>query len=226
MSTNFTPPPMPSYGPSPVPPPPPPRKNRTLLVAVAAAVVAAVVSAAVTAGVTGDDEAGPAPTVTVTETASVGGGDTPAAEEESAEEAPAASEDTDDGVHALDETVTYESDVEVSLSGFERTVSSEYAMPEKTPYARFTVKVRNSGTKTLDTTLLTVNCSYGKDGRSSESVFDSDTGLDGTPQTKLLAGRSINVPWGCELPKGEKLIQIEVAPDFDSETAIFTGPVT
>ncbi|MCW1097975.1 hypothetical protein OJ963_29430 [Streptomyces sp. RS2] len=86
-------------------------------------------------------------------------------------------------------------------------------------------KVKNSGTKTLDTTLLTVNCSYGKDGRSSESVFDSDTGLDGTPQTKLLAGRSISVPWGCELPKGEKLIQIEVAPDFDSETAIFTGPV-
>ncbi|MGV9899476.1 hypothetical protein ACWDVV_36125, partial [Streptomyces tendae] len=142
-----------------------------------------------------------------------------------AEETPAASEDTDDGVYALDETVTYESDVEVTLSGFERTVSSEYAMPEKTPYARFTVKVKNSGTKTLDTTLLTVNCSYGKDGRSSESVFDSDTGLDGTPQTKLLAGRSISVPWGCELPKGEKLIQIEVAPDFDSETAIFTGPV-
>ncbi len=27
-------------------------------------------------------------------------------------------------------------------------------MPEKTPYARFTVKVKNSGTKTLDTTLL------------------------------------------------------------------------
>ncbi|MFF9102318.1 hypothetical protein ACF1AU_17265 [Streptomyces rubrogriseus] len=222
MSNDFTPPPMPSYGPPPVPPPPPPRKNRTVLVAVASAVVAAAVSAAVTAGVGGDDEAGPAPTVTVTETASVNGGDTPAA----AEEAPAASEDTDDGVHALDETVTYESDVEVTLSGFERTVSSEYAMPEKTPYARFTVKVKNSGTKTLDTTLLTVNCSYGKDGRSSESVFDSDTGLDGTPQTKLLAGRSISVPWGCELPKGEKLIQIEVAPDFDSETAIFTGPVT
>ncbi|MFG3210751.1 hypothetical protein [Streptomyces tendae] len=201
MSNNFTPPPMPSYGPPPVPPPPPSRKNRTVLVAVAAAVVAAAVSAAVTAGVTGDDEAGPAPTVTVTETASVSGGDTPAVEEEAAEEAPAASEDTDDGVYALDETVTYESDVEVSLSGFERPVSSEYAMPEKTPYARFTVKVKNSGSKTLDTTLLTVNCSYGKDGRSSESVFDSDTGLDGNPQTKLLAGRSISVPWGCELPR-------------------------
>ncbi|MFA3872756.1 hypothetical protein ABS735_03515 [Streptomyces sp. MMCC 100] len=227
MSNNFTPPPMPSYGP-PVPPPPPapPGKNRTAIVAVAAAVVAAAVAAAVTMGVTGDDEAGPAPTVTVTETAAVGESDTTVAEEEAAEEAPAASEETDDGVYALDETVTYESDVEVSLSGFKRSVSDEYAMPENTPYVRFTVKVKNSGTKTLDATLLTVNCSYGEDGRSSESVFDSDAGLGGGPETKLLAGRSINVPWGCELPKDEKLIQIEVAPDFDSETAIFTGPVT
>ncbi|MFL9655279.1 hypothetical protein ACJ7VE_16365 [Streptomyces sp. PB17] len=46
------------------------------------------------------------------------------------------------------------------------------------------------------------------------------------PAYGLLAGRSISVPWGCELPKGEKLIQIEVAPDFDSETAILTGSVT
>ena len=30
---------------------------------------------------------------------------------------------------------------------------------------------------------------------------------------------------GCELPKGEKLLQVEVAPDYDSETAIFTGNV-
>ncbi|MFD8449212.1 hypothetical protein [Streptomyces coelicoflavus] len=225
MSNNFTPPPMPSYGP-PVPPPPPPRKNRTAIVAVAAAVVAAAVAAAVTAGVTGDDGAGPAPTVTVTETAAASEGDTSVAEEATEEEAPPASDESDDGVYALDETVTYESDVEVSLSGFKRQVSSEYAMPEKTPYVRFTVKVKNSGTKTLDATLLTVNCSYAKDGRSSESVFDSETGLEGNPQTKLLAGRSINVPWGCELPKGEKLIQIEVAPDFDSETAIFTGSLT
>ncbi|MFE5260922.1 hypothetical protein [Streptomyces coelicoflavus] len=42
---------------------------------------------------------------------------------------------------------------------------------------RFTVKVKNSGTKTLDVTPLTVNCSYAKDGRSSESVFDSETAI-------------------------------------------------
>ncbi len=104
-------------------------------------------------------------------------------------------------------------------------VSSEYASPENTNYVQFTIKIKNGGTETLDTTGLTVNCSYGEDGRSSESIFDSEHDLDGGPDTKLLAGRSINVTWGCELPKKQKIIQIEVSPDMDSESAIFTGNV-
>lgn len=216
----MTPPPLPPYGP---PVPPQPRRNPavvTALVAGGAAVVAAAVAVAVTLGVTGDDEAKAAPTVTVTET--VGEGAAPAAEEEAAEPAAEASED---GVYALGDTVTYDSDIEVGLSGFERAVSTDTAMPENAPHVRFTVKIKNDGGETLDATALTVNCSYGKDGHSSEAVFDSAAGLNGGPDTKLLAGRSINVPWGCELPKDEKLVQIEVAPDFDSETAIFTGEV-
>jgi hypothetical protein len=217
LSNHTTPPPAPPYWP-PVPPQPP-KQNRTALIAVAAAVVAAAVAAAVTVGVTGGDEAEPAPTVTVTET--VGAGDTTAADEET-EPAPEAS---DDGVYALGDTVTYDSEVQVGLSGFKRAVSTDTAMPESTPYVRFTVKVDNGGSETLDATALTVNCSYGKDGHSSEAVFDSATGLNGGPDTQLLAGRSINVPWGCELPKGEKLVQIEVVPDYESDTAIFTGEI-
>ena len=52
-----------------------------------------------------------------------------------------------------------------------------------------------------------------------------DDGLDGLPDTSILAGRSLSVPWACELPKGETFLQVEVAPDYDSETAIFTGDV-
>lgn len=75
----------------------------------------------------------------------------------------------------------------------------------------------------MDTTQLINNCSYGDDGHSSEPIFD--TGLEGGPETRLLSGRSINVPWGCALPKSTSLIQIEVAPAFDSERTIFTGTV-
>ncbi|MFF9089065.1 hypothetical protein ACF1BE_22090 [Streptomyces sp. NPDC014991] len=199
----------------------PPGKPRTAVVAVAAAAVAAVVSAVVTAGVATGTEAEPAPTVTVTKTAAaVDDGATPADDE-----SPPAPEDSDDGVYALDDTVVYETDAEVSLSGFERSVTGEYGEPGNTSYLRFTVKLHNGGSTTFDSTQLTVNCSYGQDGRSSESVFDSDAGLEGGPETKLLAGRSLNVPWGCALPKNQKLVQIEVTPDFESDAAIFTGTV-
>ncbi|MFF0794266.1 hypothetical protein [Streptomyces spiralis] len=233
MSHDITPPPMPSYGP-PVPPAPQPqaKRHRTVVIAVAAAVVAAAVSAAVTAGVTGDGDTKAAPAVTVTETVGDGGADAasddttaPAGDATDGATDDTTDEDTGGDAYALTDTVTYENDVAVSLSGFRRTVSSEYAAPENTDYVRFTVKIKNSGGKTLDTTGLTVNCSYGEDGHSSESVFDSEHGLDGGPDTKLLAGRSINVPWGCELPKAGKLIQIEVSPDMESESAIFTGTV-
>ncbi|MGW2894252.1 hypothetical protein ACWDAO_06285 [Streptomyces sp. NPDC001212] len=223
MSDRITPPPMPSYGP-PMPPVPQPqaKKHRTAIIAAAAAVVAAAVSAAITAGATGSSGTRAAPTVTVTETAS--GTDTTADNTmDSTDEF--ADEDESDDVFALTDTVTYENDVAVSLSRFQRSVSGEYASPENTNYVQFTVKVKNGGRKTLDTTGLTVNCSYGEDGHGSESIFDSDHSLGGGPDTKLLAGRSINVPWGCELPKGEKVIQVEVSPDMESESAIFTGKV-
>jgi hypothetical protein len=221
MSHNVTPPPMPGFPPQPQPPHQKRGPANAVVLGAAAAVIVTIVVTGVVVGSKVGDEAKPAPTVTVTETVSA---DEAAAAAEDASEEPSPA-DTSDGVYALDDTVTYESDVEVSLSGFSRAVSGEYASPENTPYVKFTVKVVNGGDKTLDATMLTVNCSYGKDGRSSEAVFDGDAGLDGGPDTRLLAGRSLNVPWGCELPKGEKLLQVEVAPDFDSETAIFTGSV-
>lgn len=214
---------MPSYGP-PMPPVPQPqtKKHRTAIIAAAAAVVAAAVSAAVTAGATGSSGTRAAPTVTVTETAS----DTAATADDTTDSTDEfADEDDSDDVYALTDTATYENNVAVSLSGFQRSVSGEYASPENTNYVQFTAKIKNGGRKTLDTTGLTVNCSYGEDGRSSESIFDSDHSLDGGPDTKLLARRSINMPWGCELPKGQKVFQVEVSPDMESESAIFTGKV-
>ncbi|MFF0162060.1 hypothetical protein ACFYRY_31645 [Streptomyces sp. NPDC005263] len=222
MSQHVT-PPMPGFPPPQQPQPPQKRgPANAIVLGSAAAVIVAIVATGVAVGANVADEAKPAPTVTVTKTVSP---EEAAAAAEDASEEPAAEETDDDGVYALDDTVTYDSDVDVSLSKFSRAVSGEYASPENTPYVKFTVKVVNGGDKTLDATMLTVNCSYGKDGSSSEAIFDSDAGLDGGPDTKVLAGRSLNVPWGCELPKGEKLLQIEVAPDFDSETAIFTGSV-
>jgi hypothetical protein len=123
----------------------------------------------------------------------------------------------------LTHTVTYDHGVKVGLSKFSRGKSSDVASPADTPYVKFMVKVTNGSSGTVDTTTMMVNCSYGVDGRQSESIFDE--GLHGVPQTKVLAGRSISVPWACALPGGEEVLQVEVMPDVESATAIFTGSV-
>lgn len=214
MSYGATPPPMPGFSPT---PPPKNAKTHTLVIA-SAAVVAAVVTAAVTVGVTSDGEAEAAPTVTVTATETVEGADT-TADTESEE---LADEEGGGDSYGLGDTVVYENDVEVSLSKFSRSFSGEYASPENTPYAKFTIKIVNDPSETVDATEMTVNCAYGDEGRE-ESIYDE--GLDGLPDTRILAGRSLSVTWGCELPKNEKYLQVELAPDFESKTAIFAGNV-
>ncbi|MFE9645302.1 hypothetical protein ACFYO0_14535 [Streptomyces sp. NPDC006365] len=214
--TDITPPPMPGF-----PPPQPPKKSRSnaVIIGSAAAVIAAIVATGVFVAQSGDDKDDTGSSASETADSAPLNEDTVTAEEEP-EPTP---EDTGPDVFGLSDTVSYEHDVDVSLSKFTRGTSSEYASPENTPYVKFTVKVVNSSSSTVDTTGLTVSCSYGEEGQTSESIFDE--GLDGSPTTKLLAGRSISTPWACELPKGETVLQVEVSPDYESEAAIFTGSV-
>ncbi|MFM9554203.1 MULTISPECIES: hypothetical protein [Streptomyces] len=238
MSHDITPPPMPGFGP-PIPPQPPkpPSGNRTNLIIVgcAVAVVASVIGTGIVVTNDGDGSASPAPTVTVTKTVAAedadttgddstgdGGGDSGDGTEDSSEDASDTATD-DDGVFALDDEVVYDSEVEVALSGFRRGVSSEYAVPERTPYVKFSIKITNGSDATVDANELTVNCAYGDQGKEGEAIYDD--GLDGLPDTRILAGRSLTVPWACELPKSETFLQVEVSPDWDSEEAIFTGDV-
>lgn len=130
-----------------------------------------------------------------------------------------------DGSYALTDTVTYENKVKVSLSKFARGVSGEYASPAKTAYIKFTVTVVNNSAKTMDLAALTVNCSYGDDGKEGEEIFDSENGLGGTPSTHLLAGRTVKVVLACAQPKKVAHTQVEVSPDWESDAAIFAGDV-
>jgi hypothetical protein len=214
--TDLTPPPMPDYLP-PDPEPPAPKKSRTnvVIIASAVAVIAAIIGTGIVVVQSRDDSREPAAAES-TEAAN----DTVTAETEEPTPTPS---DTGPQIFGLTDTVAYETGVEVSLSKFVRATSSGYAAPANKPYVRFTVKVKNGSSTTVDTTALSVSCSYGEDGQSSDSVFDE--GLNGSPSTKLLAGRSLSVLWGCVLPKGEQVLQVEVTPDDESETAIFTGNV-
>ncbi|MEU5687430.1 DUF4352 domain-containing protein [Streptomyces venezuelae] len=221
--SNATPPPPPMYPPQ----PPPPRRgpSNAVVIGSAAAVIAAVVATGIVVVNSGDDDKKPEKTSGAAVSAPAD--DVVADEEEPPEEPAAEPEDAEGEVAGLNDTVEYGNDVQLSLSKFTRGTSGPYGAPENTPYVKFGVRVKNNGKSTVDTSMFTTSCSYGKAGKSSESVYDSDQGLNGGPDTKLLAGRSITVTWACEMPKAEKTIQIEVSPDMDmeAEAAIFTGDV-
>ncbi|MFH8613075.1 hypothetical protein ACH4D5_36975 [Streptomyces sp. NPDC018029] len=220
--SNTTPPPPPQ--PPAFPPSPPAKRRNTnaVIIGSAAAVIVAVVATGIVVVNSRDDDKKPVST-SAADTAK--NDDVVAGEEEPPEEPEPEPESTEPEVSGLGDTVTYVNDVEVSLSKFARGTSSEYGSPENTPYVKFAVTVKNEGKSTIDTSGFTTSCSYGEVGESSESVFDSERGLNGGPDTRLLAGRSITVTWACELPKTEDTIQIEVSPDMETETAIFTGDV-
>jgi hypothetical protein len=40
-----------------------------------------------------------------------------------------------------------------------------------------------------------------------------------------MPGRTMKAKVACKVPKGEEYLQVEMAPSFESETAIFAGNV-
>lgn len=216
--SNTTPPPPPTFPP---PAPPPAKKGRTnaVIIGSAAAVIAAVVTTGIIVVNSRDD--GQSSTTASDAAESATSDDVAAVDDEPTEDPE--QEATGPQVFGLNDTVTYNNKVEVTLSKFSRGTSGPYAAPENTPYLKFAVRVKNGGTSPIDTTSFSVNCSYGEEGKGTDLVIDSDRGMNGGPTTRLLAGRSLTVTWGCVMPKSEKTIQIEVSPDAETETAIFTG---
>lgn len=132
---------------------------------------------------------------------------------------------SNDGIFALNETATYKDGTTINLTRITRGVSSNTAAPENTPLVKFTAAITNNTAKVMELAGATLLCQYGKDGHTSEEIFDSAQGLEGTPSTHLRPGRTATTTLACELPRGESEMQIELAPDFESQSAIFVGTV-
>lgn len=212
--TDSTPPPMPDF-----PPPPQPmvKKNHTnaIIIGSAAALIAAVVATGVVVVQSRDDKP---------DSSTAAAEPTPTDETITAAEEPEPEpENTEPEIMALTDGVEYEDGVEVTLTGYARGTSSEWAAPESTPYVSFTVKIVNKSDKTMDVGTGYVSCYYGDESREGELIFDD--GLDGLPSMKLRAGRTASAKMACQLPKDEEYLQVEMAPSMESEVAVFAGNV-
>ena len=211
--TDATPPP-PDFP----PPPPAPKKPRNwVVIGSAAAVIAAVIGTGVFVVNSRDDSSGTTASESSTPT-----DDTVTAAAEEPEPTP---EDTGPEIMALTDSVEYVDGFEMNLADYKRGTSPDYASPENTPYASFTVKVTNGSDAVVDLNSGYISCFYGDESQEGELIFSSDPDLGGLPSMQLRPGRSASARVACQLPKGEEYLQIELAPYSDAEPAIFAGNV-
>jgi hypothetical protein len=210
-------PPQPDFPPPLPPEPPKPAKSRTNLAIIgsAVAVIAAIVATSVVVVNSRDDDSPAAASITPADSTV-----TAAAEEPEPE--PTA---TEPKVMGLTDGVAYEDGVEVTLSGYKRGTSSEYAAPASTEYVAFTVKIDNKSEAVVDVGTGFVMCYYGDASSQSEQIFDSDRNLDSLPTMRLRPGRKATATVACEMPKKESYLQVELSPSMESQTAIFAGEV-
>lgn len=206
--------------PPPLPPEPPaaPKKSRTnaIIIGSAVAVIAAIVATGIVVVNSGDDDSSPAAEASTPADSTV----TAAADEPEPEPTESQPE-----VMGLTDGVAYEDGVEVTLSGYKRGTSSEYAAPASTEYVAFTVKIDNKSDGVVDVGTGFFMCYYGDASSQAEQIFDPDRNLENLPTMRLRPGRKATTTVACEMPKKESYLQVELTPSMESQTAIFAGDV-
>lgn len=118
---------------------------------------------------------------------------------------------------------TWEDGLTVKVSKPKPFKPSEYAATTgKGQAIKFTFTVVNQTKKPYDPSLFYATLQSGN--TEAEEIFDSENGLEGSPNTKVLAGREAKFDAGYNV-KNPKDLVLELSPDagMEYESAIFTS---
>ncbi|PRX95549.1 hypothetical protein [Allonocardiopsis opalescens] len=154
----------------------------------------------------------------------------PLADEATVDAAEAAESPVEEGPAEaeLGSTHTWNDGLAIELSGVERALSGEYAMPAGEPYVRFTMQVQNDTGGPVDLSLVWIECQVGEDGRIGDLVYDYDAGLGDGFSSTVMDGRDATADFGCAMPEDESYLQIEVHPQDEAmlrQPVFFIGDV-
>lgn len=144
---------------------------------------------------------------------------TPSEPEPTAEELEEVPDDLGPVIASFGEDWTYEDGITVKVSDPVAFTPSEYAAGGENHqhHVKFTVTLTNGSTAALDPTLAFDSVSSG--GGEGDAVFDD--GLDGSPMTTLIPGRSVSYDVGYGVADPSDIV-FEMSPTWDHEPAIFT----
>lgn len=131
----------------------------------------------------------------------------------------------DSGTSKIGDKYTYDDGLVVEIIKTKRSKVSQYAAGGHPgdPMAIFTVRITNGTKSALKGDLVTVQTTYGKDGNEAEAVYDQNLNdISGT----IPKGRAKTGTYGFAVPtKSMSNVVVEIGPDFDHESAVFSGSV-
>jgi len=89
---------------------------------------------------------------------------------------------------------------------------------------KVTVKITNNSSKRIDLTLASVKVKSGANGTQADTIIDLENNLGLGFEGAVPPGNSATAIYGFSVPSGDlSKIDVEVAPDFDHDSAIFEG---
>jgi hypothetical protein len=118
---------------------------------------------------------------------------------------------------------TYKSGLSIRLADPKRGTSTADGVPSNKGYLSFDVVIKNGADKPFDMSDLYEVCTV--NGRSADAVFDTEKGLDGSPDSHILPGQTLTYRDSCIMSADQHKIQVEFTPDYDDAPAIFVGDV-
>jgi hypothetical protein len=144
------------------------------------------------------------------------------AENEAAAAAAAAEEEAANSTATFGKTYTWEDGIAVTVSAPEPFKRSEYAAggEDAAAYVAFTITVVNGTSAPFDVSMFTASAQSGN--TEAESVFDTENKLEGSPSTKLLAGREAKFRMGFGVSDPADIV-LEIAPSFEHNSVLFTS---
>lgn len=115
----------------------------------------------------------------------------------------------------------FEDGLELGISAPTEFTPSEYAAADETDhYVRFTVTVKNGTGAVWDPSMFYTTLSSG--GVEMSEVFDTDSGLNGSPMTPVLPGESIGFDIGYPAADPADLV-MNITIDWEHADVLFTS---
>lgn len=144
------------------------------------------------------------------------------AESPSPSESSSSDEAADSGIAKFGQTYKWDDGLTVTISEPKSFKPGEYAAggEKAKAHALFNITVTNGSDQPFDPSLFIATLTSGEE--EGEQVFDSENGLEGSPNTKVLPGKKVKFTLGFGL-KDLKDVVLEVTPDFEHDSAIFSN---